>query len=94
MCTSIRLSDIYEHLRTVNVNRQYENVGLSFFTQKALNYCIQKKNATAIKKHCHQNDHRCNADDFEIVDDAVNDFYFKLKESLLVLKMNTCLNIG
>ena len=76
------------------MNRQYENVGLSFFTQKALNYCIQKKNATAIKKHCHQNDHRWNADDFEIVDNAVNDFYFKLKESLLVLKMKTCLNIG
>ena len=76
------------------MNRQYENVGLSFFTQKALNYCIQKKNAAAIKKHCHQNDHRCNADDFEIVDNAVNDFYFKLKESLLVLKMKPCLNIG
>ena len=43
VCTSIRLRDIYEHLRTVNVNRQNENVGLSFFTEKALNIVYRKE---------------------------------------------------
>ena len=93
VCTSTRLSDIYEHLRTVNVNRQYENVGLSFFTENTLKYCIQKKNVTAIKKHCHQNEHRCSVDYFETVGNDVNDFDFQLKESLLVFKIKPCLKI-
>ena len=53
----------------------------------------RKKNVTAIKKHCHQNEHRCSVDYFEIVDNAINDFEFKLKESLLAFKMKPCLKI-
>ena len=53
----------------------------------------EKKNVTAIKKHCHQNEHRCSVDYFEIVDNAINDFEFKLKESLLAFKMKPCLKI-
>ena len=49
---------------------------------------------TVIKKHCHENRHRCSMDNFEIVGAAVNDFYLELKESLSILKMKTCLNIA
>ena len=47
-----------------------------------------------LRKHCHQNEHRCSVDNFEIVGTAVNDFHLKLKESLLILKMKPCLNIA
>ena len=52
------------------------------------------KDATAIRKHCHQNEHCCSVDNFEIAGTAVNDFHLKLKESLLILKMKPCLNIA
>ena len=53
-----------------------------------------EKDATAVKKYCHQNEHRCSVDNFEIVGTAVNDFHLKLKKSLLILKMNQFLNIA
>ena len=38
---------------------------------KALKYT--KKDAAVIRKHCHQNEHRCSVDIFEIVGTAVNE---------------------
>ena len=69
--------------------RQYEHLGL---TEKARKYT--QRDATAIRKHCHENKHRCSMDNFEIVGTAVNDFHLKLKESLLILKMKSCSNIA
>ena len=54
----------------------------------------QRSDATAIRKHCHQNEHRCSVDNLEIVGTAVNDFHLKLKESLLISKMKPWLNIA
>ena len=71
---------------------QCEHLGLSVLTEKALNY--EEKDTTAIRKHCHENKHSCSLDNFEIVGTAVNDFHLKLKESLLILKMKSCLNIA
>ena len=42
-----------------------------------------EKDATAIRKHFHHNDHCCSVDNFDIVGIAVNDFHLKLKESSL-----------
>ena len=67
--------------------RQYEHLGL---TEKALKYT--ERDATAIRKHCHENKHRCSMDNFEIVGTAVNNFHLKLK-GLLILKMKPYLNI-
>ena len=64
--------------------RQYENLGLSVSRKKALK-CT--KDATAIRKHFHDNEHCCGMDNFEIVGTAVDDFHLKLKESLSILKM-------
>ena len=58
---------------------QYEHLGLSVFSEKALEYT--EKDVTAIRKHCYQNKKRCCVDNFEIVATAVNDFHLKLKES-------------
>ena len=51
-----------------------------------------EKDATAIRKHCHQNKYCCSVNNFEIVGTAVNDFHLKSK-FLLILKMKPCLNI-
>ena len=73
--------------------RQYEHLGLSVLTEKAL-LKYTGKDATTIRKHCHENKYCCSMDNFEIVGTAVNDFHLKLKESLLILKMKPCLNIA
>ena len=65
---------------------------LSVLTGKTLKYT--EKDATAIRKHIHENKHCYSVDNFEIVGTAVNDFHLKLKESLLILKMKPCLNIA
>ena len=58
--------------------RQYEHLGLSVLAEKALKYT--EKDATAMRKHCYENKHRCSVDTFEIVANAVNDFHLKLKK--------------
>ena len=70
---------------------QYEHLGLSVLTEKALKYT--EKDATAIRKHCHENKHRCSLDNLKIVGTVVNDFHLNSKESFLILKMKPCLNI-
>ena len=72
--------------------RQYEHLGLLVLREKSLKYT--EKDATAIRKHCHENKHCRNIENFEIVGTAVNYFHLKLKESLLILKMKPCLNIA
>ena len=46
--------------------------------EKALKFT--EKDATPIRKHCHQIEHRCVVDIFEIFGTAVNDLHLKLKE--------------
>ena len=70
----------------------YEHLGLLVLTEQVLKYT--EKDATAIRKHCHENKHRCNVDNVEIVGTVVNDFHLKLKGSLLILKVKPCLNIA
>ena len=87
-CNSVYIAKTKWHLLV----RQYENLGLSFLTGKALKYT--EKDATAIRKHFRENKHRCSVDNFEIVGTAANDFHLKLKESLLILKMKPYLNVA
>ena len=68
-CNSVYTGKTKRHL----LIRQYEHLGLSAFTEKTLKH--REKDATAIRKHCHQNEHRCSKHNFEIVRVAVNDFY-------------------
>ena len=87
-CNSVYIGKTKRHLLV----RQYEHLGLSVLTNKALKYT--EKDATVIRKHCHQCEHYCTVDNFKIVGNATNDFYLKLKESLLILKMKPSLNIA
>ena len=86
------MCDTCNSVSSVRVNDTYERLGLSVFTKKTLKYT--EKDATAIKKHCHQNEHRCSVDNFEIVGTAVNDFHLKLNESFLISKIKPRLNIS
>ena len=87
-CNSVYISKTNRHLLV----HQHEHLDLSVLTEIALKYT--EIDATAIRTHCHQNEHRCSVDNFEIVATAVNDFHLKLKESLLILKMKPCLSIA
>ena len=87
-CNSVYIGKTKQHLLV----RQYEHSGLSFLSEKALKYT--EKDARAIRKHCYENKHCCNVDNFQIVGTVVNDFHLKLKQTLLILKMKPCLNIA
>ena len=64
-CNSVYIGKTKWHLLV----RQYEHLGLSVLTEKALKYT--EKGETAIRKHYHQNEHCCTVDNFEITGTAV-----------------------
>ena len=87
-CNSVYIGKTKRHLLV----RQYEHLGTSIFTDKALKYT--EKDATVIRKHCYQNQHNSRLDNFQVLGNAVNNFHLQLKESLLILEMKPSLNIA
>ena len=71
---------------------EYEHLGKSILTEKNLKYT--EKDATAIRKHCHNHGHRADTSCFSLVGNAANKYHLKLKESLLILKMKPSLNVA
>ena len=71
--------------------RQHKHLETTIFTDKELKY--NEKDAGAIRKHCHQNQHNISLDNFKVLGNAINSFHLQLKESLLTLKMKPSLNI-
>ena len=74
------------------VVREYERLGKSIFTEKNLKYT--RKDATAIRKHFHNHSDTAATSCFSLVVNADNKYHLKLKESLLVLKLNPRLNVA
>ena len=72
--------------------REYEHLGKSILTEKNLKYT--EKDATAIRKHCHNHCHTADTSCFSLVGNAANKYHLKLKESLLILKMKPSLNVA
>ena len=72
--------------------RQYEHLGKSILTEKPLKY--NEKDATAIRKHSHNENHLCENSNFKIIGSASNGFFLKLKESFLITKFKPTLNIA
>ena len=87
-CNSVYIGKTKRHYLV----RQFEHLGLSVFTNKALKY--SDKDATAIRKHCHHQNHVNCTDDFKIVGNSVNNYFLQLKESLLILKLRPTLNVA
>ena len=65
-CNSVYIGKTKRHYLV----RQFEHLGLSVFTNKALKY--SDKDATAIRKHCHHQNHVDCTDNFKIMGNSVN----------------------
>ena len=87
-CNSVYIGKTKRHYLV----RQFEHLGLSVFTNKALKY--SDKDATAIRKHCHHQNHVNCTDNFKIMGNSVNNYFLHLKESLLILKLRSSLNVA
>ena len=83
-------NDVYiGETKRLLVVRQYEHLGWSNLTEKPLKH--NEKDATAFRKHCHQQNHPVDSSRFG---DATNKSHLKLKESLVILKLKPSLNIA
>ena len=70
---------------------QYKDLSRSILTEKPLKY--NKKDATAVRKHCHQQNHPANSFCFSLIGNVTNNYHLRLKESLVILKFKP-LNIA
>ena len=88
ICNDVYVGETKRHLLV----RQYEHLGKSILTEKPSKY--NDKDATAIRKHCHQNNHQADSSCFTLIGSASNNFHLKLKESLSILKLKPSLNMA
>ena len=85
ICNDVYIGETKRHF----LFREYEHLGKSILTEKNLKYT--EKDATAIRKHCHNHCHTADTSCFSLVGNAANKYHLKLKESLLILKMKPSL---
>ena len=72
--------------------RAYEHLGLSYKTGNKLMYNPRNSNNTAVLNHINRSDRCCGTlDSFEIIGGARNDFFLRIKESLLIKKIKPTL---
>ena len=88
ICNDVYIGETKRHLLV----RQYEHLGRSILTEKPLKY--NEKDATAVRKHCHQQNHPANSFCFSLIGNAANNYNLKLKDSLAILKLKPSLNIA
>ena len=88
ICNDVYLGETKRHLLV----RQYEHLGKSILTVKPSKY--NDKDATAIRKQCHQNNHQADCSCFTLIGSASNNFHLKLKELLLIFKFKQLLNVA
>ena len=72
----------------VCVGKQNVNLGKPILTGKPSKY--NDKGTTATRKHYQQADSSC----FTLIGSASNKFHLKLKESLLILKLKSSINVA
>ena len=88
ICNDVYIGENKRHF----LAREYEHLGKLILTEKNLK-CAEK-DATAIRKHCHNHFHTADTSCFSLVGSAANKYHLKLQESVLILKMNPSLNLG
>ena len=88
-CNSIYLGKSKRHFLV----RAYEHLGKSLLTDKLYTYNPKHNNNSGILDHLHEKD-ECNGtlDDFEIIGKANNDYFLRIKESLLINKYKPTIN--
>ena len=65
--------------------------GKSILNEKSLKY--NEKDVIAIRKHYHQHYHQADSTCFSFIGSAANGCHLKLKESLVIEKLNPSLNV-
>jgi hypothetical protein len=87
-CNSIYIGKSKRHFLV----RAFEHLGKSIRTGKGLTYNPSYTNNTAVLNHLNQKDD-CSAtlDSFDIIGGAKNDFFLKIKETLLIKKVKPSL---
>ena len=88
ICNDAYISETKCHLLV----RQYKHLGRSIPTEKSLKR--NEKDATAVKKRCHQENHPADTFCFSLIGNDTNNYHLKLKESFLILKFKSSLNIS
>ena len=88
ICNDVYIGETKRHL----LFREYEHLGKSILSEKNLKHT--EKDATAIRKYCHNHCHIADTSCFSLVGNAANKYHLKLKESLLILKMKPSLNVA
>ena len=73
ICNDVYVAKAKRHLLV----RQYEHLGKSILTEKPSKY--NGKDATAIRKRCHQNNHQADSSCFTLTSSASNNSHLKLK---------------
>ena len=87
-CNSIYIGKSKRHFLV----RAYEHLGLSIRTGKGLTYNPRYTNNTTVLDHINRpNDCSGTLNSFEIIGGAKNDFFLKIKESLLIKKVKPTL---
>ena len=87
-CNSIYLGKTKRHF----LIRAYEHLGLSYKTGKKYTYNSSNSNNTAVLNHTNQSDQCCGTlDSFEIIGGDKNDYFLRIKESLLIKKVRPSL---
>ena len=88
-CNSIYIGKTKRHFLV----RAYEHLGLSLRTGKKFTYNPNFNNNTAVLDHLNQSG-ECSGDlsNFDIIGRANNDFFLRIKESLLIHKFKPSLN--
>ena len=87
ICSDVYVGETKRHL----LLRKYEHLGKSIINEEPSKY--NDKNATAIRKPCHQNNHEADSSSFTLISSASNNFHLKLKESPSILKLKPSLNV-
>ena len=83
ICNDVYIAETERHFLV----REYEHLRKPVLTEKNLKY--NEKDATAIRKHCHNYGHTASTSCFSLVQNAANKYHLKLKESLLIWKNET-----
>ena len=88
ICIDVYIGEAKRHL----LARQYEHLGRLILTEKPSK--CNEKYATAVRMHCHQQNHLVDSSCFSLIENATNNYHFKLKELLNILKLKPSLNIA
>ena len=70
--------------------RRHEHLGISISTNDKFSY--NENSATAIRRHIHECQHECTANDFSIIGSGMNNYHLLLKESIVISLLKPSLN--